>query len=236
MGAGAAAVGAAIADAGTSIIGSVISAGQARRNREWQEKMANTAHMREVKDLRAAGLNPILSATGGRGADTPSPAMPEISLRSNFSGAVASAQQARQLDMLEKKNNADIDLVDANSARANWETLLSKLEYQKKFPQELAALNAQTKLSENAAIKTGVDTQVSSATASNLRIENSLKELEQIKSEAEKGLYGGKSGKFIAAAEKLIDLWNKIQIPGFKSPDYRQKPEDITKHRNYKRR
>lgn len=36
-----------------------------------QVDLANTAHQREVKDLRAAGLNPILSATGGSGAAFP---------------------------------------------------------------------------------------------------------------------------------------------------------------------
>lgn len=44
------------------------SAAEAQKNRNWQEMMSNTAHQREIKDLQAAGLNPILSAMGGNGA------------------------------------------------------------------------------------------------------------------------------------------------------------------------
>lgn len=47
---------------------------QARINREWQEKMSNSAHQREVQDLIAAGLNPILAANSGASTPTGSAA------------------------------------------------------------------------------------------------------------------------------------------------------------------
>lgn len=65
------------------------SAQEAQKTRDWQEYMSNTAYQRAVKDMIAAGINPVLAASQG-GASTPGGATGSASLAS---GATASASQ-----------------------------------------------------------------------------------------------------------------------------------------------
>lgn len=101
----AAALGGAAVGGAASIFGgaqaNAASAKQAKLNRAFQERMTRNKHTYEVADLRAAGLNPILSAHAGAAVPTGSQAQQKDVVTPAITSALAASQISAQIKLIE---------------------------------------------------------------------------------------------------------------------------------------
>lgn len=116
-----------VANAGMQYIG-YQQQGSARDHSEaFMKGMSDTAHQREVADMKLAGLNPILSA--GAGASTPSSSQPAIQAPSiAMPDMMAYGVSLKQLDQAQQKIKIDRDMADSAIAKNLTEKDLNKMK------------------------------------------------------------------------------------------------------------
>jgi hypothetical protein len=118
-----------IIGAGASLLGGILGnkgakkqnamqIAMAQKQMDFQERMSSSAHQRQVKDLKLAGLNPILSANTG--ASSPSGA--QATIADEMAPALATAQQVAQLNLTMKNLKAQNKLINNQALKAKAET------------------------------------------------------------------------------------------------------------------
>lgn len=128
------------------------NAAEAAKNRDWQAYMSNTAHQREIKDLKAAGLNPVLSAMGGNGAAVTSGATASGVTSSGAKGDTDTSANAAIAGLLGSFLNAQTQLQAMNTNAITNLAVADKYTAMQKYAAELSANTQLTTTNINAAV------------------------------------------------------------------------------------
>lgn len=127
---------------------------EANTARTWQKMMSDTSHQREVKDLQAAGLNPVLSA-GGQGAqsyttssasgqaENPSSAIAnvygaDVSAQATRAAAAQSAAAQRYAAQQAAAAQRYAAMMQYESTKYAWDTKTQQIKDEYKYKEHLA--------------------------------------------------------------------------------------------------
>lgn len=118
---------------------------------DYQQMMVNSAHQREVRDLRAAGLNPILSARGaGAGGGDVSPqhlVTPELGEGFRAGAEKVFRDPLQRAEIQLRKNEAEAQSASADKLRSEKkysDAMTEKVDWEKRVLDSTEKLNQAT--------------------------------------------------------------------------------------------